>query len=465
LGVTYIYFDHRSEAYVNRNRHQFIPGVAAALFSILPSAVHAQAPQPITTELTLSANALDMDALKKSFMGYMPASVQLSDTKPDAIHKEPAYKGKPKYGAFVVGNGPKSFTYFAVDEPESGPGKIYIDKNQNGDLTDDGPGNWDKTIDSNGVANYQSVVTVNASWGGPVKEDEQGSYTLMIYKQHGTARLGLTKFTARSGKLTIGGKTYPILLAENNSDGMFINVRRTDRTRRPLQLFIDLDGDGTFRGATTVGADGKKMMQSEQIMLDQPFQIGGQWWEASTVASGAQLTLIPTSAPGAASVAQAPRVVEERKLLAAGVAAPNFTAMDPTGKPIHLSDFKGKIVLLDLWATWCGPCQQAMPGLEEIYRKIKDKNVVVLSLNVFDEKAPFDAWIKKNAGTKYSFTFAFDPAERDSKKSIAATRFGVSAIPTMFVIGTDGIVQSVIVGSGNEGELKKALLKLGVDAS
>ena len=450
---------------MNHKRHPIIPRMAAASLMLgLPVAGLAQAPQPVTVDLSLSANALDMDALKKNFMGYMPASVQLVEVKPAAIHKEPAYKGKPKYGAFVVGNGPKSFTYFAVDEPENGPGKIYVDRNQNGDLTDDGAGGWDKTIDSNGVANYQSVITVNASWGGPVKEEDAGSYTLMIYKQHGTARVGYTKFTARSGKVTIGGKTYPILLAENNSDGLFINARRTDRTRRPLQLFIDLDGDGTFRGASTTGADGMKMMQSEQIMLDQPFQIAGLWWEASTIASGAQLTLIPSTAPGAVAQAQAPREVEERKLIAAGVKAPDFTAFDPAGKPIHLSDFKGKIVLLDLWATWCGPCQQAMPGLEQIYQKIKKQNVVVLSLNVFDEKSPFDAWIKKNAGSKYSFTFAFDPGERDPKKSIAATKFGVNAIPTLFVIGTDGVVKSVVVGSGNEDELVMALAKLGVDA-
>ena len=120
--------------------------------------------------------------------------------------------------------------------------------------------------------------------------------------------------------------------------------------------------------------------------------------------------------------------------------------------------------LVDFWATWCGPCLASMPGLEEIYKQIKGQNVVVFSVNVFDAKDPFDAWIEKNAGSKYSFTFGFDPAGRDNKKSIASTKYGVSGIPTMFVIGKDGKIKATLVGSGNEKNLVTELKKLGVNA-
>ena len=105
-----------------------------------------------------------------------------------------------------------------------------------------------------------------------------------------------------------------------------------------------------------------------------------------------------------------------------------------------------------------------MPGLEKIYQQIKSQGVVVLSLNVFDDKTPYEAWIAKNAGTKYSFTFAFDPAGHDDKKSIAATKFGVNAIPTMFIIDRKGKISETIIGSGNEANIVKALGKLGVQA-
>jgi hypothetical protein len=86
----------------------------------------------------------------------------------------------------------------------------------------------------------------------------------------------------------------------------------------------------------------------------------------------------------------------------------------------------------------------------------------VLSVNVFDDKDPFDAWILKNSGTKYNFTFAFDPAGHDEKKSIAASKFGVSGIPTMYVIDRDGKVAAAIVGSGNEAKLTSVLNAQGI---
>ena len=417
---------------------------------------------PITVDLNLDLKAVDMEFLKKNFAGFMPKMVQFVEERPSAIIKEPAYKGKPLYGAFQVGNGPKSITYFAVDEAPNERGHIYIDVNQNGDLTDDGPGNWDHAEEHDGILNYDIAVTIHASWGSPLKETESGSYTLFAYKRHGDSRMGCTRFTARSGKVVIGSKTYPILLAENSSDGIFTVAKATDRTRGPVTIYIDLDGDGLFKGFTTE-VDKKKVYQPETFNAAEPFQVAGTWWDAVPSISGDRLTLNPTSAPGV-STKQAPRKVTESKLLKAGTLAPDFAAIGLNGKPLHLADFKGKVVLLDLWATWCGPCQASMPGLEKIYQQIKSQGVVVLSLNVFDDKTPYEAWIAKNAGTKYSFTFAFDPAGHDDKKSIAATKFGVNAIPTMFIIDRKGKISETIIGSGNEANIVKALGKLGVQA-
>lgn len=418
--------------------------------------------QSISCDLKLDQRAVDMEFLKKNFAGFMPSMVQFVHDKPAAIIKEPNYEGTPLYGAFQVGNGPHSITYFAIDEPTNGKGHIYVDLNQNGDLTDDGPGNWDHAEEHDGILNYDSAITVKASWGGPLTETDSGAYTLFCYKRHGDSRMGYTRFTARTGKITIGSKAYPIMLAENSSDGIFTVAKLTDRTRRPVTLYIDLDGDGLYKGFTTT-IDKKKSYQPETFNAAEPFQIDGTWWDAVPSISGDKLTLNPTSAPGT-SVKQAPREIVESKSLKSGTPAPNFEALAQNGKSLHLTDFKGKVVLLDLWATWCGPCQASMPGLEKIYQQIKSQGVVVLSLNVFDDKAPYDAWIAKNSGSKYSFTFAFDPAGHDNKKSIAASKYGVNAIPTMFIIDRAGKISETIVGSGNEGNIVKALGKLGVKA-
>jgi thiol-disulfide isomerase/thioredoxin len=100
-------------------------------------------------------------------------------------------------------------------------------------------------------------------------------------------------------------------------------------------------------------------------------------------------------------------------LLKPGTKAPDFRTTTVDGKTVTLSSLKGKVVILDFWATWCGPCLVSMPSLQKIYKDVKKQGVVVLSVNTWDEKPEFVKWVKENAGTKYDFTFVRDPAEGD----------------------------------------------------
>ena len=148
-------------------------------------------------------------------------------------------------------------------------------------------------------------------------------------------------------------------------------------------------------------------------------------------------------------------------LLAVGTPAPDFAATAPDGSTVHLSDFKGKTVVLDFWSTWCGPCQMSMPHLEKVYSQVKDKNVAVLGVCVWDDKAAYDKWVTDKKGT-YDFPTAFDPAGR-GPSSIASKLYHVSGIPTQYVIDKDGNIAASTVGYDENGhELEDALKRQGV---
>ncbi len=132
------------------------------------------------------------------------------------------------------------------------------------------------------------------------------------------------------------------------------------------------------------------------------------------------------------------------KLLADGTQAPDFTADDKDGRPVKLSDYKGKVVVLDFWATWCGPCQMSLPHTAALAKQYAGKGVTVLAVNVWDKPDAFQAWLP--AHPQYAaLHFAIDPATVQDK-GIATGLYGVSGIPTQYVIGKDGRVMKSIVG-------------------
>jgi len=111
------------------------------------------------------------------------------------------------------------------------------------------------------------------------------------------------------------------------------------------------------------------------------------------------------------------------------VAAPEFSLPDLAGKTVHLKALRGKLVLLNFWATWCGPCREEMPGMERLFRAYQDKGFAVVAVNLHESVKTVRPFVQE---LKLSF-----PTVLDVEGSVSR-EYGVRALPVTFLVGRDG---------------------------
>lgn len=121
-----------------------------------------------------------------------------------------------------------------------------------------------------------------------------------------------------------------------------------------------------------------------------------------------------------------------------GKAAPSFQLTDIDGQTVSLSDFQGKPVLLNFWATWCGPCHLEIPYIQEVYDEQSEPGLVILAINLRESLAKVKEFVQD-----YNLSF---PVLLDLE-GMVAEKYNILPIPTTYFIDSDGIIRDIQIGA------------------
>lgn len=230
----------------------------------------------------------------------------------------------------------------------------------------------------------------------------------------------------------IGGDALPTLTFAA-SDGRIVNLAFDAKTSLLRQARYDMSDLLRKRGAEKV------VKALITISYDQV--------NPNVVVEAARFAWMP---PATAQQANDANDAGEAAVALQGQPAPDFTLTGVDGKPVTLSSLKGHVVLLDFWATWCGPCVKSLPELDALYQARKDSGMQVLAINAGEEKDVVTTFLKEKKLTL--------PVLLDTDQA-AVEKFGIGAFPTTIIISPGGTVSKVFVGlpRGGKEELEQAL--------
>jgi len=176
------------------------------------------------------------------------------------------------------------------------------------------------------------------------------------------------------------------------------------------------------------------------------------WLNQDDAAKAEFLEYLKVADPGKTESKRALRYSERPELVRARM-APAFQVKTIDGRVVSFDDLAGKVVLIDFWATWCGPCREALPHVREIAKKFAGQPLVVMSISLDKDDAKWRDFVAKNEMTWLQTR----DGGFDGK---VANLFAVHAIPATFTIDADGVLQDQHVGDASiEGKLKKLVAR------
>lgn len=122
-----------------------------------------------------------------------------------------------------------------------------------------------------------------------------------------------------------------------------------------------------------------------------------------------------------------------------GAALPDFSLTDMQGKSHKLGDYRGKVVMVNFWATYCGPCIKEMPSMQRLKEKLSDRPFVILAIDMAEERATVEAFLQKH-NIQVNFPILLDP------EGGVVESWMITAVPTTFIIDPQGKIRYALFG-------------------
>ena len=198
----------------------------------------------------------------------------------ETLGNEPEYSSRPRYGALQLGNGEDSLITIAVDEPWNARARIYIDKNNDEDLTNDGEGAWDEESRT-GFIMYTVVVETDYTVDG-MNQSKDYAFTIYRFKEKYPDRLFYYRDCYMEGSAELAGKSYRIAILDDDTDGLYDDLSEGG-------MYIDVDSDGELNTDSD---------SHEYYSLDMLFNVAGESYNIESVApdgSEISITVSPNS--------------------------------------------------------------------------------------------------------------------------------------------------------------------------
>jgi thiol-disulfide isomerase/thioredoxin len=246
---------------------------------------------------------------------------------------------------------------------------------------------------------------------------------------------------------TVDGKTIPTYVVEVTYDTTVVPPSAANM--QPKRIEIDSRNFVVVSDFTSV--DRAFPGLEKPVHIEQSARYWSMRWNVAPPDSLFAFAT-PAGTPRVDKVGPPEQAEPESELM--GKPADDFTLSDLKGVKRALSSHKGNVVLLDFWATWCGPCRREMPIIAKLHERYAKKGLVVYGVNCSETQSKAKAFVDK-----YGYTF---PQLLDQDGDVQ-TRYQISAIPTVFIVDKKGNISAHLVGGRSEKELVAALERAGFD--